>query len=145
MALTIEFRHLTVLHAVNFPDSFCDNFVCECHFFHFLSWLCCSEYLATFKKTVAMHEVFLQRVALHNKLREDVNFKVFLEYEEDVSCYLRTQILWAVCNSQSLLTLQDENIHWTKLNLGHSTYFPGDWRLAKFQEFLRLKIWRSSC
>jgi len=43
-----------------------------------------AEYLATFKKTVAMHEVFLQRIALHSKLREDVNFKVFLEYEEDL-------------------------------------------------------------
>lgn len=32
-----------------------------------------------------MHEVFLQRIAVHSKLREDVNFKVFLEYEEDVS------------------------------------------------------------
>ncbi|XP_067941529.1 sorting nexin-6-like isoform X1 [Watersipora subatra] len=43
-----------------------------------------AEYLATFKKTVAMHEVFLQRIAVHSKLRDDVNFKVFLEYEEDL-------------------------------------------------------------
>lgn len=44
-----------------------------------------SEYLATFKKTVAMHEVFLQRCAAHPALRNDVNFKVFLEYDQDVS------------------------------------------------------------
>ncbi len=43
------------------------------------------EYLATFKKTVAMHEVFLQRLAAHPMLRSDVNFKVFLEYDNDVS------------------------------------------------------------
>ncbi|KAF6023349.1 SNX5 [Bugula neritina] len=43
-----------------------------------------AEYLATFKKTVAMHEVFLQRIASHAKLREDVNFRVFLKYEEDL-------------------------------------------------------------
>ena len=45
----------------------------------------CREYLATFKKTVAMHEVFLQRLAAHPLLRNDVNFKVFLEYDKDVS------------------------------------------------------------
>lgn len=43
------------------------------------------EYLATFKKTVAMHEVFLQRLAAHPIFRNDMNFKVFLEYEQDVS------------------------------------------------------------
>ena len=43
------------------------------------------EYLATFKKTVAVHEVFLQRLASHPILRNDVNFQVFLEYEGDVS------------------------------------------------------------
>jgi len=44
-----------------------------------------AEYLATFKKTVAMHEVFLQRLAAHPLLRNDVNFKVFLEYDKDLS------------------------------------------------------------
>lgn len=44
-----------------------------------------AEYLATFKKTVAMHEVFLQRMAAHPVLRSDVNFKVFLEYEPELS------------------------------------------------------------
>ena len=43
------------------------------------------EYLATFKKTVAMHEVFLQRLAAHPVLRNDHNFQVFLEFEGDVS------------------------------------------------------------
>lgn len=46
------------------------------------------EYLATFKKTVAMHEVFLQRLAAHPLLRHDVNFEVFLEYDQDVSIYV---------------------------------------------------------
>ena len=50
-------------------------------FFFFLY----SEYLATFKKTVAMHEVFLQRLAAHPLLRNDVNFEVFLEFSGDVS------------------------------------------------------------
>lgn len=46
-----------------------------------------SEYLATFKKTVAMHEVFLTRLAQHPIFRNDHNFKVFLEYEQDVSIF----------------------------------------------------------
>lgn len=41
-----------------------------------------AEYLATFKKTVAMHEVFLQRLAAHPTLRNDHNFRVFLEYKQ---------------------------------------------------------------
>uniref|UniRef100_A0A3Q2YR95 Sorting nexin 6 n=2 Tax=Hippocampus comes TaxID=109280 RepID=A0A3Q2YR95_HIPCM len=46
---------------------------------------CPSEYLAIFKKTVAMHEVFLCRVAAHPILRKDLNFHVFLEYNQDLS------------------------------------------------------------
>ena len=42
------------------------------------------EYLATFKKTVAMHEVFLQRLAAHPSFRKNLNFHVFLEYDGDV-------------------------------------------------------------
>ncbi|XP_052041817.1 sorting nexin-6 isoform X1 [Apodemus sylvaticus] len=42
-----------------------------------------AEYLAIFKKTVAMHEVFLCRVAAHPILRKDLNFHVFLEYNQD--------------------------------------------------------------
>ncbi|XP_016007554.1 sorting nexin-6 isoform X2 [Rousettus aegyptiacus] len=44
-----------------------------------------AEYLAIFKKTVAMHEVFLCRVAAHPILRRDLNFHVFLEYNQDLS------------------------------------------------------------
>jgi sorting nexin-5/6/32 len=44
-----------------------------------------AEYLAMFKKTVSMHEVFLQRLATHPVLRNDTNFRVFLEYKEDLS------------------------------------------------------------
>lgn len=44
-----------------------------------------AEYLATFKKTVAMHELFLQRLALHPVFRVDHNFHVFLEYEKELS------------------------------------------------------------
>ncbi|CAF0760335.1 unnamed protein product [Adineta steineri] len=44
-----------------------------------------AEYLAMFKKTVSMHEVFLQRLATHPILRNDNNFRVFLEYKEDLS------------------------------------------------------------
>uniref|UniRef100_A0AC35TXY4 PX domain-containing protein n=1 Tax=Rhabditophanes sp. KR3021 TaxID=114890 RepID=A0AC35TXY4_9BILA len=43
------------------------------------------EYLATFKKTVAIHEMFLCRLAAHPIFRNDKNFKVFLEYEQDLS------------------------------------------------------------
>lgn len=44
-----------------------------------------AEYLATFKKTVAMHEVFLTRLAAHPVLRNDHNFRVFLAYSNDLS------------------------------------------------------------
>lgn len=44
-----------------------------------------AEYLATFKKTVAMHEVFLCRLAAHPMFRNDHNFRVFLEYDQDLA------------------------------------------------------------
>lgn len=44
-----------------------------------------SEYLAMFKKTVQMHEVFLSRLASHPGFRHDSNFRVFLEYNQDLS------------------------------------------------------------
>lgn len=44
-----------------------------------------SEYLAMFKKTVQMHEVFLARLASHPAFRLDHNFRVFLEYSQDLS------------------------------------------------------------
>nr|CAG4651799.1 EOG090X05NC [Triops cancriformis] len=43
-----------------------------------------AEYLATFKKTVAMHEAFLTRLATHPVFRQDHNFRVFLEYKQDL-------------------------------------------------------------
>ncbi|KAH8271927.1 hypothetical protein KR044_011276, partial [Drosophila immigrans] len=43
-----------------------------------------AEYLATFKKTVAMHEVFLRRLASHPVFRVDNHLKVFLEYDQDL-------------------------------------------------------------
>ncbi len=44
-----------------------------------------SEYLAMFKKTVQMHEVFLSRLARHPGFRLDSSFRVFLEYNQDLS------------------------------------------------------------
>ena len=44
-----------------------------------------AEYLATFKKTVAMHEIFLQRLAAHPQFKNDSNFRIFLQYENDLS------------------------------------------------------------
>jgi sorting nexin-5/6/32 len=38
-----------------------------------------------FKKTVQMHEVFLSRLASHSAFRHDSNFRVFLEYKQDLS------------------------------------------------------------
>lgn len=52
---------------------------CGTHFAYY-----CREYLAEFKKTVAMHEVFLSRIAGHPRLRNEHNFRVFLEYKEEV-------------------------------------------------------------
>lgn len=43
-----------------------------------------ADYLAAFKKTVAQHEGFLQRLASHPTLRMDQNLLVFLEYEEEL-------------------------------------------------------------
>lgn len=51
----------------------------------FYNFYCfCREYLATFKKTVAMHEMFLTRLANHPVFRNDHNLRVFLEYDQDL-------------------------------------------------------------
>ncbi|KAL3316483.1 Sorting nexin-5 [Cichlidogyrus casuarinus] len=47
------------------------------------------EYIASFKKTVAMHENFLKRLAKHPKIRTDTNLRIFLVHEGDLS--VRTQ------------------------------------------------------
>jgi len=44
-----------------------------------------AEYLAIFKKTVAQHEVFLQRLAGHPVMKNDRNFHVFLEFEGELN------------------------------------------------------------
>lgn len=44
-----------------------------------------SEYLAMFKKTVQMHEVFLARLAAHPAFKTDTNFRIFLEYTKDLN------------------------------------------------------------
>ena len=44
-----------------------------------------AEYLATFKKTVAMHETFLTRLVAHPIFRADRNLHIFLEYEKDLN------------------------------------------------------------
>ncbi|KAF4105952.1 sorting nexin-5 [Onychostoma macrolepis] len=44
-----------------------------------------AEYLAVFKKTVQVHEVFLQRLSSHPNFRKDRNFQIFLEYDQDLS------------------------------------------------------------
>ena len=44
-----------------------------------------SEYLAMFKKTVQMHEVFLSRLAAHPAFKTDANFRIFLEYTKDLN------------------------------------------------------------
>jgi len=44
-----------------------------------------AEYLATFKKTVAQHEVYLSRLASHPVFKSDRNLHVFLEYEQDLN------------------------------------------------------------
>ncbi|XP_055295871.1 sorting nexin-32 isoform X3 [Sitodiplosis mosellana] len=51
-----------------------------------------AEYLATFKKTVAMHEVFLSRLASHPVFRIDQHLKVFLEYDQDLCAKPRKKI-----------------------------------------------------
>uniref|UniRef100_A0A665W365 PX domain-containing protein n=1 Tax=Echeneis naucrates TaxID=173247 RepID=A0A665W365_ECHNA len=44
-----------------------------------------AEYLAVFKKTVQVHEIFLQRLSSHPMLSKDRNFQIFLEYDQDLS------------------------------------------------------------
>lgn len=44
-----------------------------------------AEYLATFKKTVAMHETFLCRLVSHPVFRSDMNLAIFLEYDKELN------------------------------------------------------------
>jgi len=49
-----------------------------------------SEYLAAFQKTVAMHEVFLIRLAFHANLRDDANLELFLVQEKPIEKKVET-------------------------------------------------------
>ena len=78
-----------------------------------------------FKKTVSMHEVFLQRLAAHPVLRHDNNFRVFLEYKEEVSvasilCTSNNHSFAAECSrkecqraTQWILQNVNENRRWS--------------------------------
>ncbi|XP_066535154.1 sorting nexin-5 [Hoplias malabaricus] len=44
-----------------------------------------AEYLAVFKKTVQVHEIFLQRLSSHPVFSKDRNFQIFLEYDQDLT------------------------------------------------------------
>lgn len=44
-----------------------------------------AEYLATFKKTVAMHEAFICRLSTHPVFKRDRNLHIFLEYEKELN------------------------------------------------------------
>ena len=48
-----------------------------------------------------MHEVFLTRLAHHPVLKTDNNFRVFLEYKEDVS-FSFTKYFFAISNAKAL-------------------------------------------
>ncbi|KAM7538837.1 hypothetical protein Aperf_G00000050553 [Anoplocephala perfoliata] len=69
-----------------------------------------AEYLANFKKTVAMHQVFLQRVASHLVLRKDYGFRVFLEYDQDLSVRTKNAKEKAAGFFKSVTKTADENI-----------------------------------
>ncbi|CAL8071755.1 unnamed protein product [Calicophoron daubneyi] len=72
-----------------------------------------AEYLATFKKTVAMHEVFLQRLAAHPTFRRDHNFRVFLEYDQELSVRNKTRKEKAAEFFKSVSKTADETLRLT--------------------------------
>ena len=86
-----------------------------------LSLTDCREYLATFKKTVAMHEVFLQRLASHPTLRNDHHYQVFLEFDGDVSqqkYLIKLVQLWSQLEQTLLLTLDlNDHIMFVRLSM----------------------------
>ncbi|KAL1376549.1 hypothetical protein pipiens_016842 [Culex pipiens pipiens] len=51
-----------------------------------------AEYLATFTKTVAIHEVFLTQMTTHPVFRNDSHLKVFLEFDQDLCANLKKKI-----------------------------------------------------
>ncbi|TPP61246.1 Sorting nexin [Fasciola gigantica] len=72
-----------------------------------------AEYLATFKKTVAMHEVFLQRLAAHPLFRGDHNFRVFLKYPKELSVRTKTRKEKAAEFFRSVSKTADETLRLT--------------------------------
>lgn len=64
------------------------------------------EYLATFKKTVAMHEMFLTRLACHPVFSQDETFRIFLQYDQDLSVRGKNKLekIGSFMNSVSMTT-----------------------------------------
>uniref|UniRef100_A0AAY4E9N1 PX domain-containing protein n=1 Tax=Denticeps clupeoides TaxID=299321 RepID=A0AAY4E9N1_9TELE len=67
-----------------------------------------AEYLAVFKKTVQVHEVFLQRLSSHPVLSKDRNFQIFLEYDQDLSVRRKMPRRCLVVSSRTWLKSADE-------------------------------------
>jgi hypothetical protein len=49
-----------------------------------------------------MHEVFLCRLAAHPKLRKDENFKVFLEYKQEVKKQINVHNIYIFCRDEDV-------------------------------------------
>ncbi|CAH8434767.1 unnamed protein product [Schistosoma rodhaini] len=81
-----------------------------------------AEYLATFKKTVAMHEVFLQRLASHPTFKHDHGFRVFLEFEEELNVRNKTRKEKAVDFLKSVSKSADETL-WLNNQRDNDTFF----------------------
>ncbi|TNN16633.1 Sorting nexin-32 [Schistosoma japonicum] len=81
-----------------------------------------AEYLATFKKTVAMHEVFLQRLASHPTFKHDHGFRVFLEFEEELNVRNKTRKEKAVDFLKSVSKSADETI-WLNNQRDNDVFF----------------------
>ncbi|XP_008473222.1 sorting nexin-6 isoform X3 [Diaphorina citri] len=84
-----------------------------------------AEYLATFKKTVAMHEMFLTRLAQHPVFRLDHQFHVFLQYNQDLSVRSKNkmEMLEGFLNSFSKTTDQVLLSHTVK---DHNDFFENE-------------------
>ncbi|CAH8435588.1 unnamed protein product [Schistosoma guineensis] len=81
-----------------------------------------AEYLATFKKTVAMHEVFLQRLASHPTFKHDHGFRVFLEFEEELNVRNKTRKEKAVDFLKSVSKSADETL-WLNNQRDNDVFF----------------------
>ena len=70
-----------------------------------------------------MHEVFLQRIAAHPILKKDLNFKVFLEYEQEVS--FRIHLRGALNSLPQLCPRDAWNCFFIVFQ--HSLHFTSSW------------------